>query len=197
MKKFIVFLSAVCFLIPQLGFSADQGSAKDELSLDNLGFSPEQLKANEVNQTILTARTHKLQIHQVLGLVTLGLMGATVLTAPDDAPASDLHVGLGIATAASYAATAYYSLSAPEAPSATGKGWNIRIHKALMFVHLPGMILTPIAGFAANQQLKHSTATTNGERQHQLTGLARYKGELASLTFLSYAAAAISISFDF
>lgn len=131
-----------------------------------------------------------LQTHQILGLVTLGLMTATYFTAREGQQATKLHQYLGYTTAASYATTAYFSLMAPE-PEETGfseKGWSMRIHKALVFVHLPGMILTPIAGYLANRSYK---------KGQEPTGLGKYKGTIANVTYFSFAAAALSVVINF
>lgn len=162
---------------------------KSELNLDDLGITPQQQSGNQANQEILNQRSSMLQTHQILGLVTLGLMTATFFTSREEQKATDLHEYLGYASAASYAATAYYSLTAPELEEGLSeKGWSMKIHKALVFVHLPGMILTPIAGYLANKSYK------DGKKP---TGLGKYKVELANATYFSFAAAALSVTVNF
>jgi hypothetical protein len=183
----------VCVLLPSFAYADfsrfkvaqnDRGS----LNINDLGFDTQTTQADPNEALVLNKRSKQLHIHQIMGLVTLGLMTATLFTAPDTAPSDDLHKTLGLTTAASYAATAYLSLTAPEPKYESEKGLGMKIHKALLFVHLPGMILTPIAGLMANRQAE------KGEKLH---GLAKYKKDLAYVTYGSFAAAAISVTFNF
>jgi hypothetical protein len=92
------------------------------------------------------------------------------------------------ATVASYATTAYFALNAPEVEGMKETGWNMKIHKALLFVHMPGMILTPIAGIMAHNARKAGK---------EPTGLGKYKGAIANITYFSFAAAALSVTINF
>ncbi|MGH9773288.1 MAG: hypothetical protein ACRD4Q_16590, partial [Candidatus Acidiferrales bacterium] len=62
---------------------------------------------------------------------------------------------------------------------------SIRLHKALAWIHGPGMILTPILGSIAFSQL------SRGERVH---GIARYHSVVAYTTAIAYGAALLSVS---
>jgi cytochrome b561 len=159
------------------------------LDLKDLGLPESAQQGNQANQELLNKRSSMLQIHQILGLVTLGLMTATYFTAREEQEATELHEILGYSTAASYAATAYFSLTAPELEEGLSeKGWGMKIHKTLMFVHLPGMILTPIAGYLANKAYKEGKKPS---------GLAEYKATIANVTYFSFATAALSVTFNF
>ncbi len=57
----------------------------------------------------------------------------------------DLHLGLGSLTAGMYFIAAYFAIAAPRIKGTETRG-PIRLHKALAWIHGPGMILTPILG---------------------------------------------------
>jgi hypothetical protein len=165
-----------------------------ELSVGDLGFSPSMIKGNPQEQALLDKRTHMLKIHQTLGLITLAPMAATVISSLNaksgrrnpggNVAGRNLHAGLGALTAGMYFTTAYFALRAPKVPGTQTHG-NIRLHKALAWIHGPGMILTPILGAIAYSQL------SNGERVH---GIAAAHSEVAIVTFGAYVAAMLSVT---
>lgn len=169
-----------------------------EPSLQDLGFSQSQTQANPALQARLNRRTEMLKIHQRLGLITLAPMAAALFTGPMakvkgrngqvlKLPTStnlDLHAALGSATAALYFATAYYAMFAPGIPGEKKRG-AIRMHEALAFVHVPGMILTPILGAMAFSQEQ------NGEKPH---GIAAQHGTVATITTLAYGASIVAVA---
>lgn len=163
-------------------------SKASELNLNDLGFGKDEFKIDPEQQKIFEKRSNMLQTHQILGLVTLGLMTATYFTSRGGQEATAAHQILGYTTAASYFTTAYFALNAPETEGITETGWNMKFHRAMVFIHFPGMILTPIAGYLANKAYK------NGKKP---TGLASYKGAIASATYFSFAAAALSVTINF
>ena len=65
---------------------------------------------------------------------------------------------------------------------------QIRLHKALAWIHGPGMILTPILGAIAFDQ------KSKGEKVH---GIASAHGAVAIVTAAAYGAAILSVSFKF
>lgn len=145
--------------------SASPSSSSAPPSLNDLGFTPQQTQADPKLQAILQERTEMLKIHQRLGLITTIPMAAAVITGPlakakgkngqiikEPTTANlDTHAALGGATTALYFATAYYAIRAPRVPG-TKKHGGIRVHEALAFIHGPGMILTPVLGYAAYKQ---------------------------------------------
>lgn len=160
-----------------------------KISLDDLGFEEQDKVANTELSENLKVRASKLQTHQKLGLVTLGLIAATVLTAPEGKRASDAHKILGYATAASYGLTAYYSLSAPELElNQERKKWNTTIHKTMAWIHLPLMILTPLAGYLADKSYREGKSPS---------GLGKMKGGLAGGLVASLSIASLAMVFDF
>lgn len=165
-------------------------------SLSDLGFSTSQMHGNTQEQALLNKRSHMLQIHQKLGLITAGTMLAALLTSsgakghhglPGSASGRDLHMALGGATGALYIATAYYAIRAPKVQGVQIRG-PIRLHKALAWVHGPGMILTTILGVMAYEQL------SNGERVH---GIAKEHSVAALVTAAAFGGAILSVSFKF
>ena len=160
------------------------------LSLGDLGFSQAQTQGNPQEQARLNKRSHMLQIHQRLGLITTVPLVATVVTggfAGGRATSStdrDLHAALGSTTAGLYFASAYYAIFAPKIAGTKTEG-PIRLHKILAWIHGPGMILTPILGeMAFNQK-------SQGEKVH---GLASAHSEVAIVTAGAYGAAILSVS---
>jgi hypothetical protein len=162
-------------------------------SLSDLGISPEQTQGNAREQALLDKRTHMLKIHQRMGLITTVPLIATVVTSlgaggrSTSAASRDLHVALGGVTGDLYFITAYYAIRAPRVPGTETRG-PIRFHKAMAWIHGPGMILTPILGAMAFDQ------KSNGEKVH---GIASAHGPVAIVTAGAFGAALVSVSFKF
>ncbi len=159
-------------------------------SLGDLGFPTDQTKGNAEEQARLDKRSHMLKTHQRLGLITAAPLLATFIASSRASGRSastsgrDLHAALGIVTAGMYFTTASYAIRAPRVPGTTTRG-PIRLHKALAWIHGPGMILTPILGVLAYQQ------RNRGERVH---GIASAHGAVAAVTGIAYGAAILSVS---
>lgn len=170
-----------------------QAAKPAQPSLQDLGISPAAAAPNPQEQARLDRRSHMLQIHQRLGLITGVAMLATVITAGGakqrhGTPGGRaLHATLGGVTTGLYAATAYYAIAAPKIHGVKTRG-PIRAHKFLAWVHGTGMVLTPILGSIAYAQINR------GERVH---GIARYHGVVAITTVTAYAAAIASVSIKF
>lgn len=167
-------------------------------SLSDLGLSAPP--PNPALQARLDRHTHMLKIHQTLGLITLIPMAAALissgsatakhrgpngtLTGGGPTTGRDIHAALGGLTVAMYGATAYFAAAAPKVPEGQVKG-GIRFHKYLIWIHGPGMVLTPILGVMAFNQLN------NGEKVH---GIASAHAAVAWTTVLSYSAAIVAVS---
>ena len=162
-------------------------------TLGDLGFPTDQTQGNAQDQARLDKRSHMLKIHQRLGLITAAPLLATIITSTgasgrrSSTSGRDLHAALGIATAGMYFTTAYYAIRAPKVPQTRTHG-PILVHKALAWIHGPGMILTPILGALAYQQ------RNRGERVH---GIASAHGAVAAVTGIAYGAALLSVSVKF
>ncbi len=160
------------------------------LSLSDLGFGATQTKGSAAEQARLNKRSHMLHVHQELGLITTIPLVATVVTGfgaggkSTSSSTRDLHAALGSTTAVLYGATAYYAIFAPKIPGTKTEG-PIKLHKALAWIHGPGMVLTPILGAMAFNQ------KSQGERVH---GIASAHGEVAVITAIAYGLAILSVS---
>lgn len=162
-------------------------------SLSDLGFNPDLTKGSIQDQARLDRRSHMLKIHQRLGLITLAPMVTTLFLSNGAAghnsssSGRNLHAALGGVTAGMYLTTASFAIFAPKIPGTQTRG-SIRIHKALAFIHGPGMILTPILGAMALQQ------RNRGEKVH---GIAGAHGAVAGITAAAYGAAMLSVMIKF
>ena len=162
-------------------------------SLSDLGLSPEQTQGNAREQALLDKRTHMLKIHQRMGLITTIPLIVTVATSLNaggkntSSASRDLHAALGGLTGDLYGITAYYAIRAPRVPGTETRG-PIRFHKAMAWIHGPGMILTPILGIMAFDQ------KNKGEKVH---GIASAHGPVAIVTAGAFGAALLSVSVKF
>ena len=164
-----------------------------EPTLGDLGFPTAQTQGSAQDQARLDKRSHMLKIHQRLGLITTIPLAATLLTGglaggkSTSSTGRDLHATLGTITAGMYITTAYYAIFAPKIAGTPTRG-PIRLHKALAFIHGPGMILTPILGAMAFNQ------RNAGEKVH---GIASAHGAVAAVTGIAYGLAILSVSVHF
>lgn len=173
--------------------NAPSTSKSQQLSLQDLGFSPEQTQANAKLQALLNKRTHMLKVHQTLGLITIAPMLATLITSINaggkkvSSTDRNVHVGLGSATAALYFTTAYFAIRAPKVPGTETRG-HIKLHKAMAWIHGPGMVLTPILGAMAYEQ------KSNGQKIH---GIAQAHGPVAIVTAGAFGVAVLAVASKF
>jgi hypothetical protein len=160
------------------------------LSLDDLGFSQGQTQGNAQDQARLDKRSHMLKVHQRIGLIDTIPLVATVILGPGSGGKSTstanryAHLALGSVTGDLYFLSAYYAIRAPKIQGTQTRG-PIRLHKALAWIHGPGMILTPILGAIAFDQ------KSKGEKVH---GIASAHGAVAIVTAGAYGAAILSVS---
>jgi len=162
-------------------------------SLSDLGFPSAQTQPNPEEQARLDKRSHMLKIHQKMGLITAAPLLATIIVGFDaggkqtSSSTRDLHAALGTTTAGLYFTTAYFAIFAPRISGTQTRG-PIRVHKALAWIHGPGMILTPILGEMAFSQ------KSKGEKVH---GIASLHVPVAIITVAAYCAALLSVSVKF
>jgi hypothetical protein len=168
-------------------------SSRPAPSLEDLGFPSTATQGNAKEQALLDKRTHMLKIQQRLGLITTIPLIATVATSVNAGGKStsttsrDLHTALGAVTGDLYFMSAYYAIRAPRVPGTETRG-PIRFHKAMAWIHGPGMILTPILGAIAFEQ------KSKGEKVH---GIAAAHGPVAFVTAGAFGAALLSVSVKF
>lgn len=162
-------------------------------SLGDLGFTPDQLKGNAQEQARLDKRSHMLKTHQRLGLITTAPLLAAIIVSNGasgrngTASGRELHAALGGVAAGLYFTTASFAIFAPKVPGTPVRG-PIRLHKALAWIHGPGMVLTPILGALAYQQ------RSRGEKVH---GPASMHSAVAVATGAAYGLAILSVSIKF
>jgi hypothetical protein len=161
-----------------------------EPALGDLGFSPEQTQGNAEEQARLNKRSHMLKVHQELGLITLAPMLASLFSSTgaggrhSTASGRALHAALGSVTAGMYITTASFAIFAPKVPGTKPRG-PIRFHRAMAWIHGPGMILTPLLGSLADEQ------RSQGQKVH---GIAQAHGAVAIVTAAAYGLAMLSVT---
>jgi hypothetical protein len=165
----------------------------DMLTLGDLGLTPEQIAGNKHQQELLDKRTQMLKMHQRLGLITVIPVAAACISSVGAPPghgnngnttSRDVHVAIGGVAVAMYAATALYAIRAPKVTDEPARG-GIKLHKYLIYIHAPGMVLTPILGAIAFNQIN------SGQKVH---GIASAHGAVAVATAATYGAAIIAVS---
>ena len=192
-KVAVVTLSSGANQTMDLGLITPSSNVAPPLALGDLGFPADQSQGNALDQARLDKRSHMLKMHQRFGLITLAPLIATIATSNlaggrhSTAVGRDVHGALGSVTADMYFMTAYYALRAPTIPGTATRG-PIRLHKALAWVHGPGMILTPILGAMAIAQ------ESKGEKVH---GIAMAHTGVATATYAAFGLAIVSVSFKF
>lgn len=164
-----------------------------EPSLSDLGITPQQTQGSAQQQALLDKRTRMLKTHQRLGLITAVPMVATVVSSfgaggrQESTSSRDLHAAVGGVTTGLYFWTAYYAIRAPKIKGTETRG-PIKFHKAMAWIHGPGMIATPILGILAFDQ------KSKGEKIH---GIAQAHGPVAIVTAGAFGAALLSVSVKF
>ncbi len=141
----------------------------------------------------LSLRRTMLTTHQIGGFISLGLMASTVYFGQqvlnenhDPARRRSLlrtHKTLIAATIVSYTATGLLSVLSPPPLIRRDENSTTTLHKTLAWVHVAGMILTPIIG----QAIKHSGTNYDKVAQfHQIAGYvttATFATSLIVITF--------------
>ena len=164
-------------------------------SLDDLGMTAEETKGDEHKQALLDKRTHMLKVHQRLGLITAIPITAACIAGAGAVPdrgnynnttSRDVHVGIAGLAIAMYGATAYYAAAAPRVEDHTASKGGIKLHKYLIYIHAPGMVLTPILGYMAFNQ------DNSGQRVH---GIASAHSAVALTTAIAYGASILAVSY--
>jgi hypothetical protein len=162
-------------------------------SLSDLGLTAADTEGSAARQALMDRRTHMLKIHQRLGLITVIPVAAACISAAgappekgnySDTTSRDIHVALGATAVLMYAATASYAIRAPRVSHEPARG-GVKWHKYLIYIHAPGMVLTPILGAMAYNQI------SSGQKVH---GIASAHAGVAAATAASYGAAILAVS---
>jgi len=138
-----------------------------ELDLKDLGLDSASVELSpemKAQQKELNERHHKLKTHEILGLTTLGVMSATMLTG-GSAVGSNVHMYLGMTSGLLYFTTAYFSFTAPKPAGIVDRG-NIVWHKRLAWIHFPAMVLAPILGYIYKKNEENNRSSNRLVKQH-------------------------------
>jgi hypothetical protein len=163
--------------------------ARAQLELKDLGLSEApavESSADRTTRQTLERRHSMLKRHEVLGLATLGVMTATMLTG-GSAIDSNAHMYLGMASGALYFTTAYFSLAAPKPAGVKDRG-NIVWHKRLAWIHFPAMVLAPILGYIYKR---------NEENDRKSSGLVKQHPTIAGVGYGAFALSAALMTVEF
>jgi hypothetical protein len=180
------------------GVSTDTGSATQTdsrtpaLSVKDLGFSQDELQSDPQYQKDLQTRSDMLQIHQTLGLITavpltteyvLGL--ATAGNVANGSTNTGLHATLGITTAALYGTTALFAILAPK-PKGLKPSGNTQTHVDLAWIHAPLMVIVPLLGDMANDQIQNHQPLGSLGTIHGILATALVVSYLTSVTVMTF-----------
>lgn len=174
--------------------TAPPASSSSAPSLDDLGISATQVHGDDRTQALLDKRTHMLKVHTRLGLITAVPILAACISGAGASPdrgtygsttSRDVHVGIAGLAVGMYGLTAYYAAAAPRIGHEPARG-GIKLHKYLIYIHAPGMVLTPILGAMAFNQVN------SGQKVH---GIASAHQAVAVTTALAYGASILAVSY--
>ncbi len=161
-------------------------------SLEDLGFSEDEIKSDPQYQKDLQTRSDMLQIHQTLGLITAFPLTTEyvlgIITAGNVANGStntELHEGLGIATATLYVTTAMFAILAPK-PKGLKPSGNTKTHVDLVWVHAPLMVAVPILGEIVDDRVQNHQPLGNLGTIHGILATALVASYLTSLTVITF-----------
>ena len=135
----------------------------------------------------LTLRRTMLTTHQIGGFVTLGLMigavyfGQQIIDGHPEYRRN--HQYFVTATIISYSATGLLAILSPPPMIRRNEVSTTTIHKTLAWIHVAGMIITPILGGMIRRRSKNAMES---ERIHQISGY---------LTTATFAASMIVVTF--
>ena len=174
-----------------LTFGSSLFPADKSLTLDDLDLKPQETQANTQLQADLNKRSTMLQWHQWLGLAALAPMATTYFLGDSAGKNSDnrnLHAALGIGTAVLYTASATLAILAPKPDGIKDTG-STKFHRWLSYIHLPLMIIVPILGALAKQQLDDGSRRTSG--------IASLHGAASTTLLVTYSLAVTIMVFNF
>lgn len=150
----------------------------------------------EVRRHELSVRRTMLTMHQIGGFATWALMVASCYTGQrvlnGDRQISDTHSMLVKTTIGAYGVTALLSVLSPPPLIRRDEISTTSIHKTLAWIHLAGMILTPIIGgmvwhFTGNRQTGRVLVQNDSEaRFHQISAYATTAVFTAAMVIMTF-----------
>lgn len=165
-------------------------AAEKPLDLNDLDMDKKDVQPNIGLQADLERRSTMLKWHQWLGIAALVPMATDYFlgdNAKHDTEIRNWHMGLGIATTTLYASAALFAIFAPKPDGIKDTG-STKFHRWLSYIHLPLMIIVPILGNAARQQIE------DGQR---VSGVASLHGAAATTLLATYAISITVLAFNF
>jgi hypothetical protein len=159
----------------------DKKDVKDAKSDPLAKLAVEDTPDDAYELAVLKDRRRFLDAHFYSAWASVGLMGLTLITAPDNEK-SNTHKWLGIMSGLSYLSSAGFAYFAPK-PTDVKQTENILIHKKLIWVHAPAMFLTIMSGISAHDQHKEHKKLDSFADAHKL---------FAAITAVSFGLATLS-----
>jgi len=164
---------------------------QESLSLEDLGFSKNDVLSDPQYQKDLNTRSDMLRIHQTLGLITVLPLTATFVLGLSTADSvshgstdTGLHAALGISTVALYGTTACFAIFAPKPKGLKPSGAS-EIHQILSWIHLPLMIITPLLGDMVNDRVANHQPIGALGTVHGIAAGTLLASYLASMTVMT------------
>lgn len=146
----------------------------------------------ESRKSELSARRTMLTMHQVGGFVTLGLMGASLYygqRALDYSDRTDMnhHNQLVTYTIITYGLTGLLAVLSPPPLIRRDETSTTTIHKTLAWLHVAGMVLTPIVGSMVRKRSgRFSYTDLSTAHFHQISAYATTGVFAASLVIITF-----------
>lgn len=187
MKKTLLLLSIMALSVPSFAVEQTKNAAKkDQVTQEKVKLSPAMTNTEDAEEQQMIANIKKrstmLSWHQYTALATVGLLVATIATAPEgEGEVSDTHRALGLLSGVGYITAASLAIAAP-ASGGSYEPTNIKVHKGLALIHAPAFALTITAGLMAHRQK---------EDGKKVTGLAKLHSTFAGITAASLGLAAV------
>lgn len=163
-----------------------EAAMAQELTLGDLGIKKDQTQQNLDLQKKLEERKYYLGQHQNWGLISLGAVAATWLSAGESSLPPEHPFIAGFALTA-YFTSAYMAWKAPEINQGQARG-QIAWHKWLAWIHFPGMVAAPILGYLAAKKF---------EKGEGLDGAEKYHRDVGGVAAAALAISVLTVSFEF
>ncbi len=196
--NFAVLTAIFLAVMPQVFAAGAVATSKNEpvtetpMSLEDLGFTKQDIQSDPQFQKDLETRSDMLRIHQTLGLITAVPMTAQFVIglSTENSVAhgntdTTLHTTLGLATAALYGTTAMFAILAPKPPGLKPSG-NTEVHEDLSWIHLPLMILVPLVGDMINDRIANHQPIGNLGVVHGIMATTLLASYLTSVTVMTF-----------
>ncbi|HEY5039186.1 MAG TPA: hypothetical protein VIJ93_08965 [bacterium] len=200
-RKTLLAVTLVLMLLARPGLAIEKADPKadsktqkhpDTMSVEDLGFSQDEIKSDPQYQKDLQARSDMLKIHQTLGLITAVPMTTEfvlgLVTSGDVHNGSidtKVHATLGISTALLYGTTAMFAILAPK-PKGLKPSGNTGVHEDLAWIHAPLMIVVPLVGDMVNDRVVNHQPLGDLGTIHGILAAALLVSYLTSLTVITF-----------